>query len=70
MNLSQTESLVRDLEQAPFQVQTYYSELERTISWLMDRIFESTSPDEKVRLAALELRARGVLERYRKARVN
>lgn len=70
MDLFQTESLVRDLEHAPSQVQAYYAELERAISWLMDRTFESDCPDEKVRLAAIELRARGVLECWKQAAVN
>lgn len=70
MNLAHAESLIRDLKQDLSRVQAYYGELERGISSLMDRTFKSDSPDEKVRLAALELRVRGVLERHRKWNVN
>ena len=70
MNIAHAESLIGELEHAPSRVQAYHGDLEKAISWLMDRAFESTDPDEKVRLAALELRARGVLKCWRQAAVN
>ncbi len=70
MNLSQCQALVADLERDPRRLPAYHGQLESAIKWLMDRTFESTDPADKTRLAALELRARGVLERFRKANVN
>ena len=70
MNFSQCQALIADLERDPRRLPVYHGELEAAVSWLMDCTFESTDPAEKTRLAALELRARGVLERFRKANMN
>ncbi len=65
VNLAGREALAADLESDPKRLPAHHG-----VSWLMDRTFESTDPAEKTRLAALELRARGVLERFRKANAN
>ena len=70
MDLSAIQSLVRSLETDPQQVPTQFMKLEESIAWLMEETFQSKDPDEKRRLAATELRARGVLECYRKGNVN
>ena len=66
MDLSQCQASVAELERDLNRAPAYYGQLESAINWLMDSTFESTDPAEKTRLAALELRARGVLERFRK----
>ena len=62
--------LVRTLEADPSRVPAFYIDLEAAIEWLMDTTFETKDQDEKVRLAATEMRARLVLERFKKANVN
>ena len=69
-DLPQCQALVADLERDPQRLPAYHGELEAAVTWLMDRTFESTDPAEKTWLASLELRARGVLERFRKANAN
>lgn len=64
--MSVTPELETDLSRLP----AFFGELERAIAWLMDATFESTDPKEKARLAATELRARGILEVYRLQNVN
>ncbi len=66
MNLACCQSLVRELERYPSRAQAYYGDLEAAIAWLMDATFEATDPNEKAPLAAVELRARLLLERFRK----
>ena len=63
-------NLVRTLEADPSRVPAFYTDLEAAIRWLMDTTFETADQDEKVRLAATEMRARLVLERFRKANLN
>ena len=58
--------LIQSLESDPEHVRTYYGELKAAIRWLMDATFEATDPNEKARLAAAEMRARLVLEWFRK----
>lgn len=70
MDLSTCKSLIKELESDPERLPVYHGDLERAIEWLMDETFKSTDPLEKARLAATELRARGVLERYRLQNVN
>ena len=70
MDIARCQQLVGDLEADLSRVPAYHTELEATIRWLMDVTFTSTDPKEKARLAATELRARLVLERFRKAGVN
>ena len=70
MNLDRCKTLIAGLEHNPEQLPAFYGELESTIRWLMDTTFESEDPAEKTRLAATEMRARLVLERYRKGNAN
>ena len=70
MDLPACQALIKELEADPSRLPMFHAEHERDIAWLMDTTFESTDPEEKARLAAMELRARGVLERYRLQNVN
>ncbi len=70
MNASRCQFLVVELEADPDRVPAYYSELELAIRWLMDTTFESTDPKEKTQLASIEMRARLVLDRWRKGNRN
>ncbi len=70
MDLNRCQHLVAELEHDPEQVPAFYGELESAIRWLMDTTFESKDPAEKSRLAATEMRARLVLERFRKGNAN
>ena len=70
MDLSRVAKLIKSLERDPERVQTYYGDLEAAIRWLMDTTFEATDPNEKARLAATEMRARLVLEAFRKRGTN
>ena len=65
MNLAYCQSLVRELERSPSRVPAYYGDLERAIRWLMDETFKSEDTHETVLLAATEMRARLVLERWK-----
>ncbi len=66
--------LVDTLERDPSAVPAYFMYLESAIKWLMDEIFalakSGEDDDEKMKLVALEYRARLVLERYRKMNSN
>ena len=66
MNLAFCESLVRELERYPTHVPAYYSELEAAIKWLVDTRYKEANLDKKIRMAATAMRARFVLERFRK----
>ncbi len=70
MNLDHCKTLIAELEHDPQQLPAFYGELESAILWLMDTTFESKDPAEKSRLAATEMRARLVLERFRKGNAN
>ena len=70
MNLDCCKTLIAELEHDLERLPAYYGELESAIRWLMDTTFESKDPAEKTRLAATEMRARLVLERYRKGNAN
>ncbi len=70
MDLNRCQRLVAELEHDPGQVPAFYGELESAIRWLMDTTFESEDPSEKTRLAATEMRARLVLERFKKLGIN
>ena len=70
MNLDRCKTLIAELEHNLEQLPAFYGELESAIRWLMDTTFESENPAEKTRLAATEMRARLVLERYRKGNAN
>ena len=70
LNLAYCESIVRELEARPRRLPAFYSELESAVEWLMDRTFEATDAEGKVRLAAVEMRTRLVLERFKESGVN
>ncbi|UCC29793.1 MAG: hypothetical protein JSU86_16505 [Phycisphaerales bacterium] len=70
MDLSRAAKLIKSLERDPEHVQTYYGDLDAAIRWLMDTTFEATDAKEKARLAATEMRARLVLEAFRKRGTN
>ena len=70
MNASSCQSLVAELERDPEQVPAYHGNLESALKWLMDATFKSTDPKEKTYLASIEMRARLVLERWRKGHRN
>ena len=70
MDRSECVNLVRTLEEAPSRVPPYFAALEDAIRWLMDTTFTCDDPDERVRLAFTEMRARLIWERYRKMNVN
>ncbi len=62
------------LEKSPERVPLYYGDVEPMIATLMAHIYQlsltGADNDRKMRLVALEYRARLVLERFRKQNVN
>lgn len=70
MDASRCQALVAGLEIDPNLVPAYYGEHEASIAWLMQRTFDSKDSAEKTRLAAVEMRARLVLERWKKQNRN
>lgn len=70
MNASRCRILVAELEADPDCVPAFYSELESAIRALMDTTFESNDPKEKTLLASIEMRARLVLDWWRKGNRN
>jgi hypothetical protein len=70
MNLNHCKTLIAELENDPQQLPAFYGELESAILWLMDTTFKSKDAAEKSRLAATEMRARLVLERFKKLGTN
>ena len=74
MDLPQAASLLTDLERAPERVQLHHGELEGIVSVCMDDIYElvgtGADNDRKMRLVAIEYRARLLLERFKKLRIN
>ncbi len=74
MDLSRAQHLIETLEADPGKLPAYYLHLENVIAWCMDEIFrlaKSGEDDErKMKLVALECRARLVLERFRKRDAN
>ena len=70
MNLTRCQRLARELEPDPERVPAFYGELETAIRWLMEETPKLTENDDKTRYAAIEMRLRLILDRYRKARVN
>ncbi len=71
---ARSQRLIETLEADPVKVTAYYIELEQFIAWCMDdvyRLAKSGEDDErKMKLVALEYRARLVLERFRKRDAN
>ena len=70
MNLARCRELSSVLEAEPDRLPAFYSEVEEAIRWLMDETFATKANDERVRLAATEMRLRLVLDQIRTARVN
>ena len=74
MNLATTKSLLATLEQSPESVQLHHGELERLIASCMDEVYalakSGDDNDRKMQLVGIELRARLLLERYKKLSVN
>ncbi len=70
MDASRCQALVAELEIDPDLVPAYYGELATSIAWLMQRTFDSKDSAEKARLATVEMRARLVLERWKKQNRN
>lgn len=68
--MSRAAKLIESLERDPEYVEAYHGDLEAAIRWLMDATFEATDPNEKARLAATEMRAWLVLERFREQGAN
>ena len=64
------QALVAELEHDPERVPAYYGELESAIRWLMDTTYLEPDAAKRTRMAAVEMRARLVLERFRKQNVN
>ena len=74
MDLPCSEALVGQLERSPERVPLYFGNLETMIATLMEDIYQLSQTgadnDRKMRLVALEYRARLVLDRFRKQNVN
>ncbi len=74
IDLARAEALVGQLEKSPERVQLYHGHVNKLIARTMNEIYPlSLTPadsDRKMRLVALEYRARSVLERWRKRDVN
>ena len=74
MDVTRSQHLIETLEADPAKLPAYYIDRERFIALCMDEIFrlaESGEDDErKMKLVALEHRARLVLERFRKRDAN
>ena len=74
MNLANAKTLLDSLEDSPESVQLHFAELERLIASCMDEVYElaksGADNDRKMELVDIELRARLLLERYKKLTVN
>ncbi len=74
MDLTRSQHLIETLEADPSKLPAFCLDLEQFIAWCMDEIFrpaKSGEDDErKMKLVALEYRARLVLERFRKRDAN
>ena len=70
MDITRSQHLIEMPEADPAKLPAYYLHVENVIAWCMDEIFrlaKSSEDDEhKMKLVALEYRARLVLERFRK----
>ena len=69
-NTNECKALLRDLEQTPRRVQLHHADLEALMARCMDEIFKLAKSGEdqerQMELAALEYRARLLLERWKK----
>ncbi len=63
-------SLVRNLEDDPSRVPAFYNQLTGAIRWVAGAMYKSFDPFEKALITATEMRARRVLERFRKMNAN
>ncbi len=74
MDLTRSQRLIETLEADPGKLPAFYIDLEQLVAWCMDeihRLAKSGEDDEpKMKLVALEYRARLVLERFRKRDAN
>ncbi len=70
VDLSRCQALVAELERDPERVPVSYGELESVIRWLMDTTYLESDADNRTRMAAVEMRARLVLERFKKLGTN
>jgi DNA/RNA endonuclease G (NUC1) len=74
MNLSRCQALVAELEREPDRVPAYYGDLEGLIAECMNEVYRlsktGTPDNRKLRLVAIEYRARLLLERCRKQGAN
>ena len=74
MDFAHGDRLLTALEARPEDVQLYHGELETMIAECMERVYELAKQggrdDEKMRLTALEYRARLLLERWKKQSQN
>lgn len=66
LDTTSIKALVTHPDANPHAVQPYAKHLETTVAGLMDATFKSADPDETWRLAAMELRCRLILDRWRK----
>ncbi len=62
--------MVAELERDPERVPAYYGELESAIRSLMDITYLEPDADKRTRMAAVEMWARLVLQRFRQQNVN
>ena len=74
MKTAEAETLLADLEQQADRVQLHHAELENLIASCMDEIYELSlsgkEKDRKMKLVAIEHRARLVLARFKKLGAN
>lgn len=74
VDLADSETLVGQLEKSPERVPLYYGHVNKLIACSMNGIYrlslKSADSDRKMRLVALEYRARLVLERFKKLGTN
>lgn len=74
MDLSKAEFLLTELERHPERAQLHHGEIEKIIASCMDEVYglaKTGADDErKMRLVAIEHRARLPLERFKKLGVN
>ena len=73
IDLDKAREFVTNLERDPDRVQAYYGELESLIAECMAEVHQlakTGETDQKMKLVAVEYKARLVLERWRRAEAN